>query len=133
MIRSRFVANRYLAGLVIAFAVLHVATVIEELRIGPAEQREVLGVRPRAPIPLADEDVAARARPGLELAADARHAARHAAAAQHDGEMECLRIRLEIADVDTQTGIRRRDRRRTGCGRRLRGSSLEPDGDHAGP
>ena len=78
---------------------LHVAAVIEELAVIGAEDREVIGMRARAPVAFADEDVAAAARPRLQLVADARHAAGDAARAEHHGEVERLGVGAEVADV----------------------------------
>ena len=57
-------------------------------------------MRALAPDAFADQHVAPRLRPRLQVPADPRHAARYPAGAQHDRQMERLRIGLEFGNVD---------------------------------
>ena len=78
----------------------HVRAVVEKFVFGAIEQLEVFRMRPLLPIAFADQHVPTGFRPCLELTAHAGHSARDASSSQHDGQMECLRIGLEFADID---------------------------------
>ncbi len=79
---------------------LHVGGVLQVLARVAAEERDVVRVRALAPEAFADQHVAARFRPHLQMPADAGHAARDAARAEHDGQVERLGVGLEFGDVD---------------------------------
>src|SRR5207244_1524156 len=70
------------------YARLNVAAMVEVLRDGTAEERNVLRMRLPPPVALTDQDVPAEFRPDFELGADSGDAAIDAAGAQHYRQVE---------------------------------------------